>query len=127
VDTDHFAEEAHRSLKSGGHLILSTPNLASWYNRFRLLRGLAPACYPGPSSTIRKDLLIDNNHIRVNVLSEWTHFLQCHEFQIESIHGSSHFQGIEGGWRIHFIKFIDRLACRRPPLSTDIILVARKL
>ena len=127
VDTDHFAEEAHRILKSGGHLILSTPNLASWYNRFRLLRGLAPACYPGPSSTIRKDLLIDNNHIRVNVLSEWIHFLQCHEFQIENIHGSSHFQGIEGGWRIRLIKFIDRLACRRPALSTNIILVARKL
>ncbi len=126
VDTDHFAGEAHRILKSGGHLILSTPNLASWYNRLRLLRGLVPACYPGPSSTIRKNLLVDNNHIRVNVLSEWIHFLQCHKFQIERIHGSSHFQGLKGGWRTRLLKFIDRLACRHPPLSTDIILVARK-
>lgn len=126
VDTDHFAEEAHRILKPGGRLILSTPNLASWYNRIRLLRGLVPTCYPGPSSTIRKSPLIDNNHIRVNVLSEWIHFLQCHEFQIERAQGSSHLQGLHGGWRIRLIKFIDRLACRYPSLSTNIILVARK-
>lgn len=126
VDTDHFAEEALRVLKPGGHLILSTPNLASWYNRVRLLRGLVPACYPGPSSTIRKNLLIDNNHIRVNVLSEWVHFLQCHQFQIESIHGTSHLQALQGGWRIRLMKAIDRMACRRPPLATDVILVARK-
>jgi 2-polyprenyl-3-methyl-5-hydroxy-6-metoxy-1,4-benzoquinol methylase len=126
VDTDHFAEEAFRILKPGGYLVLSTPNLASWYNRVRLLRGLVPACYPGPSSTIRKNLLIDNNHIRVNVLSEWTNFLQCHRFHIEDAYGSSHLQGLEGGWRTGLLKFIDRVACRRPTLSTDIILVARR-
>jgi 2-polyprenyl-3-methyl-5-hydroxy-6-metoxy-1,4-benzoquinol methylase len=126
VDTDHFAAEAYRVLKSGGHLIVSTPNLASWYNRVRLLRGLVPACYPGTSSTIRKNQLVDNNHIRVNVLSEWIHFLQCHQFQIVSIHGSSHLQALRGGWRTRLLKAIDRVACRRPPLATDIILVARK-
>ncbi len=126
VDTDHFAREAHRVLKSGGHLIISTPNLASWYNRVRLVRGLVPACYPGTSSTIRKNLLVDNNHIRVNVLSEWIHFLQCHQFQIVSIHGSSHLQALTGGWRTRLLKAIDRVASRRPPLATDIIIVARK-
>jgi 2-polyprenyl-3-methyl-5-hydroxy-6-metoxy-1,4-benzoquinol methylase len=126
VDTDHFAAEAHRILKPGGHLILSTPNLASWYNRIRLLRGLVPASYPGPSSTIRQNQLVDNNHIRVNVLSEWLHFLQCHQFQIVSVHGTSHLQALTGGWRTRFLKVIDRLACRRPSLATDIILVARK-
>jgi 2-polyprenyl-3-methyl-5-hydroxy-6-metoxy-1,4-benzoquinol methylase len=126
VDTDHFVEETQRVLKSGGYLILSTPNLASWFNRIRLLRGLVPACYPGTSSTIRKDQLIDNNHIRVNVLSEWTYFLQCHGYQVEQHHGSSHLQGLQGDWRIKLLKFIDRLACRRPTLSSNIIFVARK-
>lgn len=126
VETDHFAEEVHRLLKPGGYLILSTPNLASWYSRLRLLRGLVPNCYPGPSSTIRQDQLIDNKHIRVNILSEWANFLRSHEFTIEAAYGSSHMQGLEGGWRIRLLKFIDRLACRRPSLSTNIILVARK-
>lgn len=126
VDTDHFAEEARRILKPGGHLILSTPNLASWYNRVRLVRGLVPACYPGTSSTIRQNQLVDNNHIRVNVLSEWIHFLQCHQFQIVSVHGTSHLQALQGGWRTRLLKAIDLVACRHPSLATDIILVARK-
>jgi len=126
IDTDRFAEEVRRILKPGGHLILSTPNLASWYNRFRLLRGLVPRCYPGPSSTICKDQLIDNNHIRVNVVSEWIHFLQSHEFELQAVHGTSHLQGLEGNWRTRLIKFLDRLACHRPTLSTNVILVVRK-
>lgn len=126
IDTDHFAEEVRRILKPNAYLILSTPNLASWYNRIRLLRGRVPTSYPGPSSTISKDQLIDNNHIRVNVLSEWTHFLQSHGFTIQTVYGSSHLQGLHGGWRTRLIKFIDRLACRHPSLSTNIIVVARK-
>ena len=126
IDTDRFAEEARRILKPGGYLILSTPNLASWYNRIRLIRGLVPRSYPGTSSTISKDELVDNKHIRVNVLSEWTHFLEKHEFQVTEVHGSSHIQALEGSLRTRFIKFIDRLACRRPSLSTNIIFVARK-
>jgi 2-polyprenyl-3-methyl-5-hydroxy-6-metoxy-1,4-benzoquinol methylase len=126
VDTDHFATEVHRILKPGAYVILSTPNLASWYNRIRLLRGLVPTCYPGPSSTISKDLLIDRNHIRVNVLSEWIHFLECHKFQVAAIHGASHLQGLDGAWRTRLIKFIDRWACHYPTLSTNVILVARK-
>lgn len=41
-DTDFFFKEVYRVLKSGGTLILSTPNLASLINRFRLLFGLQP-------------------------------------------------------------------------------------
>lgn len=127
VDTDSFAEELHRILKVGGHLILSTPNLASWYNRIRLFRGLPPRCYPGTSSTIRQDPLIDNNHIRVNVLSEWVHFLECHGFRVKEIHGSSHLQVLQGGLRARLLKFVDRLACGRPSLAVNVILVASRV
>jgi len=41
-DTDHFLSEIYRVLKPGGYLILSTPNLASLTNRFRLLVGAYP-------------------------------------------------------------------------------------
>jgi len=36
-DTDHFLQESYRLLKSHGFLVLSTPNLASLKNRFRLV------------------------------------------------------------------------------------------
>ena len=126
VDTDSFAREVRRILKPGGHLILSTPNLASWYNRVRLLRGLPPRSYPGTSSTIRKNLLIDNHHIRVNVLSEWEHFLVTHGFQVIEVQGTSHLHVLHGGWRPGVVRILDRLLSWRPSLAVNLIILARK-
>ena len=42
VDTDSALEQAWRVLKPGGSLLLSTPNLAAWYNRALLAFGVQP-------------------------------------------------------------------------------------
>ncbi len=42
VDTDSFLQELQRVLKPGGRLLLTTPNLASFENRLRLLLGRYP-------------------------------------------------------------------------------------
>jgi 2-polyprenyl-3-methyl-5-hydroxy-6-metoxy-1,4-benzoquinol methylase len=42
VDTDSALEEAFRILKPRGSLLLSTPNLAAWYNRGLLALGVQP-------------------------------------------------------------------------------------
>lgn len=44
VDTDTAIRNLHRLLKPSGLLILSTPNLAAWYNRIFLLFGFQPHC-----------------------------------------------------------------------------------
>jgi SAM-dependent methyltransferase len=42
VDTDSALDEAFRILQPGGSLLLSTPNLAAWYNRGLLALGVQP-------------------------------------------------------------------------------------
>lgn len=42
VDTDEALAELHRVLRPGGHLIVTTPNLAAWFNRGALLFGVQP-------------------------------------------------------------------------------------
>ena len=39
---DHLLMEVYRLLKSSGHLLITTPNLASWVNRLLLLFGIQP-------------------------------------------------------------------------------------
>lgn len=42
VDPDFAFEEFYRVLTQNGHIIVSTPNLAAWYNRLMLLFGISP-------------------------------------------------------------------------------------
>jgi SAM-dependent methyltransferase len=43
VDTDHAVAEARRVLRPGGWFLVTTPNLAAWFNRALLLAGVQPA------------------------------------------------------------------------------------
>ena len=42
VNTDHYLKEINRVTKTNGVLIITTPNLASWFNRILLLFGKQP-------------------------------------------------------------------------------------
>lgn len=42
VDTDRAVAEAHRLLRPGGALLVTTPNLAAWFNRLLLFAGRQP-------------------------------------------------------------------------------------
>ncbi len=49
---DKFIDEVKRTLKNGGKIVLSTPNLNSWHIRLLILFGYAPTNYtPYPGKT----------------------------------------------------------------------------
>jgi 2-polyprenyl-3-methyl-5-hydroxy-6-metoxy-1,4-benzoquinol methylase len=85
VNTEEFLLELRRICRPQGYLILSTPNLAFWLNRLRLLLGRAPWCYPGVSHRTKRDSAIDLNHVRINLHSEWTHLLDSCGWRVERL------------------------------------------
>lgn len=80
LDTDAFLRECYRVLKRGGILILSTPNLASLINRFRLLAGKMPRYVQYNMS--------GPGHVRYYTLGALREQLNRHGFKVEKVVGN---------------------------------------
>lgn len=127
VDTDRFLKDVSRVLQPNGRAVVSTPNLAFWLSRIRLLVGKPPWSYPGASYTIKADGQIDLSHIRINTVSEWSALFEARGFQVEGVYGWSLLSAIRGtalGVRVR--RAIDRLLTRFPSLAFGIVFVLRK-
>lgn len=77
VDTDFFLSEIYRILKKDGKLLLTTPNLASWINRARLLFGRQPHYC---ENRLRPN--IDAGHVRCYTYGDLKQQLIEHKFKI---------------------------------------------
>jgi SAM-dependent methyltransferase len=92
ADTDTLVEEICRITKCGGFLILTTPNMASWVNRFSLLFGFAPTNYH--PSDIRYGAITGANrasyHKSVFTLPALKSFLKQHGFETLKTRGFSY-------------------------------------
>ncbi|MCS7366864.1 MAG: methyltransferase domain-containing protein [archaeon YNP-WB-062] len=117
-DTDYFVSEVYRVLKDGGVFILSTPNLASLINRFRLLFGLQPRyvqfSIEGPG------------HIRYYTAKALKKQLMKHGFVIERIIGN--FLSFPDPFPKKPLRryILSHLGTIFPTLSENIIVKARK-
>jgi SAM-dependent methyltransferase len=126
VDTDAFIEELRRVLRPNGSLVVTTPNLGFWVSRLRLLRGKTPWSYPGPSSTIKGDLMVDLNHIRVTTRSEWQMFFQQHSLHVEGVRGWSILHAMGNSPIIRLARPIDRWMTKNPDCAFGLLFVLRK-
>lgn len=132
-DTDFFLDEVYRVLKPKGVLILTTPNLACWYNRFFLLFGWQPGNtevslkhYVGRPfirhELFKKGLLHGPpGHIHVFTLGALKEFLDLHNFHILDLKGG---YGIEPN---KVFNSVDRVVSNFPSLARDIIVKAQKV
>jgi SAM-dependent methyltransferase len=121
VDTDSAIDEIHRVLRPGGRLLLSTPNLAAWYNRGLLAIGVQPlfsevsmrGVYGRPGSQVA-------GHLHLFTKRALTEFLTARGFTCERVDGAP--------WHDipPVLQPLDRLFCQWPAAASILLVQARR-
>ncbi len=86
--TDQFLAEINRITRRSGSVIISTPNLASLLNRWRLLFGKMPLNAPA-ASLEAPGPGVDPSHAKIATASEWERAIAAHNFTIIRVYGIS--------------------------------------
>lgn len=121
VDPDNALDEAWRILVPGGTLLLSTPNLAAWYNRALLAVGIQPLFTEVSLREIHGRPGTDVvGHLRIFTRRALFGLLNAIGFSEICIEGAP-YHDVPGPLRP-----LDRLFCRTPSLASILIAVARK-
>lgn len=134
LDPDSFLKECKRVLHRKGHLILTTPNLAAWYNRFLFLLGI----YPVFLEASTRDKLVGAGflrkfakekqpagHLRVFTLAAIKDLLKMNNFKPKKILGLTkdfHF----GVLTTAIYRLLDKIFANFPSLSSDLLVIAEK-
>ena len=122
--TEDFLEELFRVAAPGARLVLSTPNMAAWFNRVFVLLGLQPLFTDtGVRFSAQGNWLIKPSlppgHIRNFTLSSLKHLLKVAGWRIESAHGH--------GILSNKLRYLDKpISSAFPSLASDMILICRK-
>lgn len=119
VDTDSIMSEIHRVLTRDGQLLISTPNLAAWFNRIALLFGVQPAfsevsfkkVYGRPGSGLV-------GHLRLFTRRTLIEFVTDNGFDVR------HAVGVPFPELPRFVKPIDRLLSKIPSIAGGSVIVA---
>ncbi|MBB1243863.1 class I SAM-dependent methyltransferase [Streptomyces durbertensis] len=121
VDPDAALDELRRVLRPGGHLLLSTPNLAAWYNRGLLLAGVQPVfsevsmrgIHGRPGSQVV-------GHLRLYTARALRSMLPAAGFDVVKITGAPYHDVPRP------LRPLDRLACHAPSLASILLVHARR-
>ncbi len=128
VNVDHFLEEIFRILSPEGKLLLTTPNLASWFNRISLFLGYQP---------INSDIswkysfghlikMKPMGHLRLFTSKALLKLLNQYNFNIMKIKGMGIYPKTEFAKRHHFIIKIANFIFNNYCWNSTILILAKK-
>jgi SAM-dependent methyltransferase len=121
VDPDGAVAEVRRVLRPGGSLLLSTPNLAAWYNRGLLAVGIQPVFSEvSLNGVFGRPGRVVAGHLRLFTRRALTEFLTASGFRCVTVTGA----------RYHDVPRplgpLDRAFCRWPSAASILLVHARK-
>jgi SAM-dependent methyltransferase len=121
VDPDGAVAEVRRVLRPGGSLLLSTPNLAAWYNRGLLAVGIQPVFSEvSLRGVFGRPGRVVAGHLRLFTRRALTEFLTAGGFRCVAVTGA----------RYHDVPRplgpLDRAFCRWPSAASILLVHARK-
>lgn len=125
---DHLLQEIHRVLKNDGYLIITTPNLASWFNRLSLLFGFQPI-FSDISLNYSLGHLWKMNpfgHLRIYTLRSITRLLEAYHFKIIQTSGIGINDRIGFGLRHPILTKIANCLFRHPVWNSGIYILSGK-
>lgn len=139
-DSENLLKESYRVLRDRGYLILSTPNLASWYNRMAFTFGFQPfgtACSLHFARGGKPKFTCPPNewgvgdwggeHIRVMTLRALKDLLKYHNFTIlDTLGAPGIIQGKDKPLIFKLVCLVDRFFAFFASFSTWIIIKAMK-
>jgi SAM-dependent methyltransferase len=124
---DLLLSEAHRVLRAGGHLILTTPNLQAWYNRPLFAAGIQPVFYEvstrstaigaGPLARLKRGSR-PVGHLRLFNRRALLDLLASEKFTLLAMRGAS-FPAVP-----RVLQAIDRAFNGRPSLASAFVVLA---
>jgi SAM-dependent methyltransferase len=122
VDPDGAIAEVRRVLRPGGSLLLSTPNLAAWYNRGLLAVGVQPVFSEvSLRGVFGRPGRVVAGHLRLFTRRALTEFLTASGFRCVTVAGA----------RYHDVPRplgpLDRAFCRWPSAASILLVHARKV
>jgi methionine biosynthesis protein MetW len=128
-DTEGLIDSVYKILKPHGYVIVSVPNIASWYNRFFLLIGWMPIWIESSSKTYTGNPFLKEGvgHIHGFTKKSLIDLLKFKGLYIENVKGSPMLaDGTRSKKKETIWNKVDTLFSKRPSLSSTIIVKARK-